>query len=598
MKMRIPEEFVLRLKSNISIVSLFEKYVTLKRTGRDYVCLCPFHSEKTPSCHIYTDEDSFYCFGCGAGGDIINFMRLTENMEYPEAVKELAGYAGLTVPETDGTSYPDVNRKARILEMNRTAAKFWAEQLLLNEFPQTYLRNRGLTPGTIRRFGIGWAENSWDTLRKYMKGKGYADEEMHEGSLLVRNDKTGSFYDKFRGRIMFPIIDKRRNVIGFGGRATTPEEEPKYLNSSETAAFQKRNNLFALNFAKDAKKGKLILCEGYMDAIALHQAGFDNAVATLGTAITDAQARLMKQFADEVTVSYDADEAGQKACLKAVNVLSKAGVNTKVLHMTGAKDPDEYIKNFGKEHFAELLNNASPALSFTLGGLKNNADLSTPEGRAEYFKKASDIIAGIENKLDRTIHTADLARECQIPPAAAEKTIDDKIKYNRNKLNKIYQNEIVFGSTKRNDVTPEEKEYPREIRAEKIVLAHLMHDPDTADLILSSLTDTDFTAEFHRKLFLSVVFQINERDFADISTLGAEFSPQEMGRIEKIKRDASELPFTKENLTDNINIMLKLKKERQESKNAAESNESLLEFQRELQRKNTEALSADLVRAI
>jgi DNA primase len=579
---RIPEEFIQRIKSSVSIVSLFEKYAALKRAGRDYVCLCPFHSEKTPSCHIYSENESFYCFGCGAGGDVINFVRLIENLDYVEAIKEVAGYAGMTVPETDGQGrYSDGQNKARVLEMNRTAAKFWVQELLRNNVPQVYLTNRGLTPDTVKKYGIGWAADSWNTLQNYMRGKGYHDDELTAGSLLTKNEK-GNCYDKFRGRIMFPIIDRRGNVIGFGGRTTLPDGEPKYLNSSETAAFQKRNNLFSLNFAKNTAKNYFILCEGYMDAVSMNQAGFDNAVAALGTAITDSQARLIKQYVNEAVIACDADEAGQKATFKAVNLLSEAGIAAKVLQISDAKDPDEYIKKFGGESFEQLINKSSSALSFSLGKLKNTISTSTQEGRTEFLKKAVDILAEIENKVDRTIYISDVARECQIAGSAVETAVNDKIIRNKRKGNKSYEKTILLGNTKRDEITPEEKDHLKESRAEKRIIAYLIHSPDMIDLILSRLSDEYFIVEFHRKVFNAVIKQLIKGNIADISTLGAEFSPQEVGRITKITVEAKELPFTKEGLMYEMDILEQCKEKREEK---IDTTEDLIEYQKKMQKK-------------
>ena len=353
--MALSEQFLDQLKNANDIYSVMTSYVTPKRAGRDSVCLCPFHSEKTPSCHIYNDSQSFYCFGCGAGGDVITFIRLIENLDYMEAVKFLAQRAGIPMPEE--TYDRTAEEKTRLLEINREAARYFRDVLISPEGEEgwRYLIDRGLHPNTIKRYGLGYAPDSWDSLRNHMLKKGFHEDELIKGALLVRRQNGNGGYDKFRHRVMFPIIDRRGNIIAFGGRALEPDAPAKYLNSDETLVFKKRSNLFSLNFAKNTKENYLILCEGYMDVITLNQAGFTNAVATLGTAITPDQARLMRQYCEEVVISYDSDEAGQKATMKAINLLGEAGVEAKVLQMQGAKDPDEFIKKFGADRFRRTL---------------------------------------------------------------------------------------------------------------------------------------------------------------------------------------------------------------------------------------------------
>ena len=345
--MRLPESFLDTLRMSNDIANVMSSYVELKRAGRDYVCSCPFHSERTPSCHVYTETQSFYCFGCGAGGDVINFIRLIEHYDYMDSVKYLAQRAGLSMPDemNDG----GVSKRTRLLAMNREAARYFRDVLLSPEGREglDYLAARQLTPNTIRKYGLGFAPDGWHNLHYFLRQKGYTDDEMEEGALLVR--RNNSVYDKFRKRVMFPIIDIRGNVIAFGGRTREKDAPAKYLNSDETMVFRKRENLFSLNFAKNTKEKFLILCEGYMDVISLNQAGFDSAVATLGTAITPQQANKMKHYAPEVVISYDSDGAGQNATMKAINLLSEAGVRARVLNIPDAKDPDEYIKNFGAD---------------------------------------------------------------------------------------------------------------------------------------------------------------------------------------------------------------------------------------------------------
>ncbi|MCM1419246.1 MAG: DNA primase, partial [Roseburia sp.] len=427
---RIPDSFLETLRQSSDIVSVISSYVEVKRTGRDYVCSCPFHSERTPSCHIYTESQSFYCFGCGAGGDVINFIRLIERLDYVESVRFLAQRAGLSMPE-DPIDDGGANRRARMLEMNREAARYFRDVLLSPEGREglDYLVGRGLIPNTIRRYGLGFAPDGWHNLHYHLRGKGYSDDEMLSGALLAR--RNNSVYDKFRRRVMFPIIDRRGNVIAFGGRALEKDAPAKYLNSDETLVFQKRENLFSLNFAKNTKEKCLILCEGYMDVIALNQAGFDNAVATLGTAITPQQANLMKRYTSEVVISYDSDEAGQTATVKAINLLSEAGVTARVLKIPDAKDPDEYIKNFGAEQFRTILAGAGSAVDHEFKKLSNGIDLSAAEGKAAFLKKAVPFLASLRSDTERIVYIAEAARLTGQQASALREVVEERRKKDR-----------------------------------------------------------------------------------------------------------------------------------------------------------------------
>ena len=405
----IPRSFIEQLTAQCDIEDIVRSYVPLKRAGRTAKALCPFHSEKTPSFVVYPENQSFYCFGCGKGGDVIRFVMEAEHLDYPEAIRFLAARAGMAVPEEeeDGTAA----RKMRIYEINREAARFF-HKCLKSQAGQAgyrYLRGRGLSDQTITAFGLGFAPDSWDSLRDFLQKKGFKREEMLDAAVLARG-RGGHCYDKFRNRVMFPIIDLRGNVIGFGGRVMD-DSRPKYLNTDDTPVFKKSRNLFSLNFAKGEADGRLILAEGYMDVIAIYAAGFHNVVATLGTALTEEQARLMSKYAKEVVIAYDSDGPGQAATHRAINILSDAGLSARVLHMEGAKDPDEYIKKFGAKRFEILLGNAGDATTHELESAKKALDLKTPEGRIEYLRRAVNILADIRNPLSREVYAAYVARD-------------------------------------------------------------------------------------------------------------------------------------------------------------------------------------------
>ncbi len=503
------------------------------------MCLCPFHSEKTPSCHIYTDTQSFYCFGCGAGGDVINFIRLIEHLDYLESVKFLAQRAGIPMPEDSRDKTAE--EKQRLLELNRDAARFFRDVLLSDAGLEgrQYLAERRLTENTVRKYGLGYAPNSWDTLKRHMMNKGYSERELLSAALLARNQKSGNTYDKFRHRVMFPIIDRRGNIIGFGGRTLEPDAPAKYLNSDETLVFHKRQNIFSINFAKNTKEDFLILCEGYMDVISLNQAGFDSAIATLGTAITPEQARLMRQYASKVVISYDSDAAGQKATMKAINLLSEAGIEAKVLQMTGAKDPDEYVKKYGADGFRMLLNQSGGAISFELKKITMGLNMDSSEGKAEYLKKAIDLLAQVDNKIDRMVYISDTAKLCGMTSSEIEKAVEDKRRMLAGIAKKTQRREIINpqrgkGGVK-NQLSPEE-------RAERGIIAFMLHSPDWLSKIEKELSEEDFSSEFNRNVYKSLSNRIKNGTSLDFSALGDEFSADEVGKITGIINENNLLP--------------------------------------------------------
>ncbi|MCL2633860.1 MAG: DNA primase [Oscillospiraceae bacterium] len=580
--MALPEEFLDRLKQANDIVTAMGNYAQLKQAGRDFVCLCPFHSEKTPSCHIYTDSQSFYCFGCGSGGDVITFTRLTQNLDYIAAVRLLAERSGYAMPDEGGGE--ELLKRSKMFEMNKEAARFFKD-VLLSEAGRgglNYLINRGLTPNTIRKYGLGYAPNNWDSLKKHMNSKGYNDIELIEVSLLTQSQR--GFYDKFRDRVMFPIIDRMGNFIGFSGRKLSDDDEygPKYLNSSETAVFKKRENLFSLNFAKNSKKSYVILCEGNIDVVMLNQAGFDNAVANLGTAVTTEQARLLRNYCDKVVFAYDSDAAGEKATVKAINIFGSNGIRAEVLQMDGAKDPDEYIKKFGADSFAALAEKSVSTISFELNKLKKSVDLTTPEGRAEYLKKAVFFLAEIDIPLERMVYASELARDTGVSSAGVKDAIDHAVKSKGRTRQNEERRELLRPAVKRDLINPDADKFPNEEKAERGIIAFLFHSPDKLPVILRSLTPDDFPTAFNRKLFETLIIRLNKRQSINISSLGDEFSAQETGRIEKIKIENALIPFTNERLSDYISVLLKYKEAKNKKQAQEMSNEEALEYTKKL----------------
>ena len=406
--------FLDQLKSRLRIEDVVSEYVSLRKSsGSRFVGLCPFHSEKTPSFTVFTDDQHFYCFGCGKGGDLITFIRQIESLDYMDALRLLADKAGLDMPQERGDGEYR-KRRETVLKINREAARHFHSNLTggPGEPARAYFAKRRLSQSTITRFGLGYAPDSWDDCLKHLQGLGYTGQQIEAAGLALRG-KSGGYYDRFRNRVMFPIIDTRGNVIGFGGRVLT-DEQPKYLNSPDTVAFKKSNNLFALNFAKNTGSGRLILCEGYMDVISLHQAGFPEAVATLGTAITDDQSRIMARYAKEVIIAYDSDGAGRAAADKAIRLLTQTGVTVRVLSMPDSKDPDEYINKHGPDRFRRLLDGSGSHTTYRLDKARAKYDLEIVEDKAAYLKEAVQILASLPSPMEREIYVLRLAQQTDV----------------------------------------------------------------------------------------------------------------------------------------------------------------------------------------
>lgn len=423
--MAIPQDYITELLERSDVTDIIGSFVQLKRRGRTYTGLCPFHNEKTPSFVVYPETQSFYCFGCGAGGDIITFVKKIQNLDYVEAVKWLAARAGMPLPE----DRDDTGRlRSRVLAINKEAARFFFQQLNSEQgaAARAYWRGRGLSDATIRRFGLGYAPDGFHALRDFLRGKGYTEEELLAAAVVKRSEK-GNTYDVFRNRVMIPIFDLRGNVIAFGGRNMGPEK-PKYINSPETLVYKKGRNMFAANLAKKSPEKRYILCEGYLDVISLHQAGFTTAVAGCGTALTPEQVKLLSEYADEVVLCYDADEAGQKAAKRAITLFSDAPVKISVLTVNDAKDPDEYIKKFGADRFSALLDGSAGAIEYALRGARAKYDISSLQGRLDYIKDAVEILSGKVTATERDVYAGRLAQETDIEKKAIVTQLEQRLK--------------------------------------------------------------------------------------------------------------------------------------------------------------------------
>lgn len=415
----IPQEYIQEVVRRNDIEEVIGQYVQLRRRGRTLSGLCPFHNEKTPSFVVYPDTQSFYCFGCGAAGDVINFVRKYNNLGYVESVKQLASRVGMPLPEEEDK---EARARQRLLEINRCAARYFYEQLNAKtpeaaQARRYWKEKRGLSDAAIRRFGLGYAPEDFGGLLHYLKRRGFSEGELEHSGLIKRSAK-GNLYDIFRHRVMVPIIDVRGSIIAFGGRVLD-DSKPKYINSPETMVYHKSRTLFALNIAKKSTSKRYILCEGYMDVISMHEAGFDTAVCACGTALTAEQVKLLSEYADEVILSYDSDEAGQKATERSLGLFANSPVKVSVLSYQGAKDPDEFIKKYGRERFDMLLNGTANPTEFQLKKAKAKYDLRSDDGRLNYIREAIDILTGHSvTPTARDVYAGRLAEETGVSKQA------------------------------------------------------------------------------------------------------------------------------------------------------------------------------------
>lgn len=555
--MAISDDFLNELRSRTDIESVIAPYVNLSRRGRLAKGLCPFHNEKTPSFTVYPDSQSFYCFGCGAGGDVITFMRRIENLDYIEAVKTLAERAGMQMPE-DGYDDTLAKHRQRILAANREAARFY-HSYMMSEQGRTglnYFLNRGLSMQTIKHFGLGYAPDGWDGLLKHMKSKGFTNQELFDANLVRKSDKNNkvSYYDNFRNRAMVPIIDLRGNVIAFGGRVLD-DSKPKYINTSDTLVYKKSNGVFALNFAKNGNPDKLIVCEGYMDVIALHQAGFTNSIACLGTALTHEQARLVSRYASEVILSYDSDEAGQKATKRAIEIFGSTGVKIRVLKLTGGKDPDEIIKKYGKEKFRGLIDGAANDIEYSILREREKYDLESIDGKTKFLTAVADILA-VANYIERDAYATKLAAEMQISKDAIMQEISRSYKRKAAAAQKNRFSEIVKETVSQKDeINPESTKHKRAARAEETLIATVMKNPDFYPKIRDKISDDIFVTEFNRRVYNAVAQRLEAGRSIELSMFAAEFTPEEMGRLAQFNTMGEKISCTVEECEDCIKAL-------------------------------------------
>lgn len=527
------DDILMNIRNANPIETLIGSYVSLKHRGRVYVCNCPFHSERTPSFTVFPDTQSFYCFGCGAGGDAVTFIMKSENLDFWEAVKFLAEKSGIEIPEYSTKSNNNSQKRNKIYEMNRITANFFYNNLIHGKDKSglQYFYDRKLTPQTIKKYGLGYSSDSWDELTNLLSSKGYSDNEIVEAWLGGRSQKTGRIFDIFRKRVMFPIVDLRGNIIGFGGRVLD-DSKPKYLNTSVTPVFDKGSNLFSLNFAKNSDSKKLILCEGYMDVIAVNQAGFDNTVATLGTAITPAQARLMSHYANEVIIAYDSDSAGQNATQKAIRHFSDVGIQTRILRMENAKDPDEYIKKFGKDRFRKLIDGSDNANNFMLDKCENGLDIESEAGKVELLNRVAKFISGMNSPIEREVYISRTAKKYDFPVDVLKNHIENLVRKNMYIEKKKEWNEVKLQTVSAKDeINPESVKYKKEANAEEFIICYLINRPEDWQSVMTEAPPGIFVTQFNKKVYISLLDAMKSSENFSLSILNSVFSTDEMGKI-------------------------------------------------------------------
>ena len=552
----IPREIVEEIVYRNSIDEVISSYVTLKRAGSNFSGVCPFHSEKTPSFTVFPATRSFYCFGCGAGGDVITFIMRAENLDYPSALEFLANRVGITIPQGNERAEVGVQRK-RIYQMNLEAAKFFRACLFDPKIGADALRylseERRLSGSVIKHFGLGYSPNSFGMLTDHMKKLGFTDEELMAGFLCGKSQKTGRPYDYFRNRVMFPIIDVAGNVIAFGGRVMD-DSKPKYLNSSDTPGFKKSRNLFALNYARKNCEDRLILCEGYMDVIALHAAGFENAVATLGTAITSEQARLISKYTKNVVISYDMDNAGRTAADKAMKLLAEVGVDVKVLNMTGAKDPDEYIKKFGPDKFGQLINRSQTGFDYKLSKILEGYDLSIGEDKIKASNEICEIISKVYSSVERAVYIASAAEKLGLSADVITNDVERKRRASIREIRSKEGHDAQMSAKNIGDrINPDAAKNIQAAAAEEAILGLMMLYDEHRDSVAKGrveLSKDDFFTELGARAFDKIMeLQRSEGGYLQ-SLLGESFNADEMGRLMRME-------YKRHQLTSNGTDVLK-----------------------------------------
>ncbi len=532
---RLSEDFLRELREKNEISEVISPYVNLRRRGTTMNGLCPFHNEKTPSFTVYLETQSFYCFGCGAGGDVITFIRRIENLGYIDAVKSLAQRAGMALPE-DGFDDVISKRRRRILEANREAARFFHNSLMSEQgrVCLDYYLARGYSMGTIRRFGMGYAPDDWRALYNHLHSLGYTPGELVDANLVRKSEKNGkvNYYDNFRNRAMIPIIDVRGNVVAFGGRVLD-DSKPKYINTSDTLVYKKGSGVFALNLAKDSGERRLIITEGYMDTIALHQAGFKNAIACLGTALPDEQVNLISRYADEVLLAYDSDEAGQKAVRRAIQAFSKTGVNVRVLALSGGKDPDEIIKKYGPERFRSIVDGAANDVEYRLMNIRAKYNTMTDDGKVGFMREAVAVLAAISSEIERDVYISRLSNDLDI----SKEAITAQVKSVRKRTVRAKQNEE-FKRIQASSFSEQGRPVPVSNigarKAEETLLADLMRTPSHYRRFADRLSADIFPSDFGKTVYSAMLPYLERGETPEYSVIIRDMDGDQAANLSRI----------------------------------------------------------------
>ena len=529
----IPEDIINEIKYRNDIETAISSYVNLKRRGKNLVGLCPFHSEKTPSFTVYPENGSFYCFGCGVGGDVFTFTGLIENLDYIEAVKLLAERSGVALPQ-DGYDDSMQRLKNKIYEINRDTARLFHSFLMSEggKWALDYLLGRGLTLKTIKHFGLGAAPDSWDMLIKHLKEKGYREEDMLAAGVVGKSSR-GTLYDRFRKRVIFPIINIRGNIIAFSGRAMPGEDKQggKYVNTSDTPVYKKSSNLFGMNFAKNVCSERVILVEGNMDVISLHQAGFTNAVAPLGTAFTMEQANLLARYTKEIVLTLDADAAGQKAIKRASELLENTGLKTRVVVIPDGKDPDEFIKKNGPDRFQALLDGAVSDIEYKLLTAAKDINLESEDGRLRYLSAAAEIVAGSDDVMTRDIYIGRLSERYGVSRTALNTKVEEIRKKNIRISKKKEISDIIRPKFTRDDINPERRRSPKAAAAEETLIAVLLKNPDFYKYAKEQLPPEKLITSLNRRIYEIILSSLEKGGSLDISVFAERLLPAEIGYL-------------------------------------------------------------------
>lgn len=575
--MKIPKNVLDEIEQRNDIVDVVGSYVALQKAGSNFRGLCPFHSEKTPSFTVYPASNSFYCFGCGAGGGVFSFIMKAENLDFADAAEFLATRAGIRIPQySDERDDKTIPRK-RVYEINLEAAKYFRRCLFDERIGADAMRylavERRLSGSVIKHFGLGFAPDSFSAFGDYMHSLGFTDDELKQSDLLSLSDKTKRYYARFRNRVMFPIIDTSGNIIAFGGRVMD-DSKPKYLNSSDTPGFKKSRNLFALNYAKNNCSESLILCEGYMDVIALHAAGFENAVATLGTAITSEQARIIARYTKKVILIYDSDDAGRKADERAMRLLGEVGLEVRVLKLKGAKDPDEFIKNFGRDRFAQELSGSHSGFEYKLSGIIAKYDITEPEGKIRATRDVCSLIAGSGSNVEREVYIASASEKLGLTVDSIRNDVDRirrrlyseyKQKQGRDALNHAKKYGDVINSDAAKNVAA--------AGAEDVILGMLLLYAEYRDAVIRGnvvLKPEDFFTTFGRRVFEAICELEQSDDGYSRAGICQYFSADEQGRLQRLEQSRADLTENSMKVFEQAIEVLRSEKERRMAEDAGD----------------------------